>query len=46
MTTPIYGMIAKELAVKSWQVEAAVSLFDEGNTVPFVARYRKEKQAN
>lgn len=43
MTTPIYGMIAKELAVKSWQVEAAVSLFDEGNTVPFVARYRKEK---
>ncbi len=34
--------IAKELQVQKWQVEAAVSLIDEGNTIPFIARYRKE----
>ena len=34
--------IAAELAVKPWQVEAAVGLLDGGSTVPFIARYRKE----
>ncbi|MDO5476036.1 MAG: Tex family protein [Eubacteriales bacterium] len=34
--------IAQELQVRLWQVEAAVSLIDEGNTIPFIARYRKE----
>ena len=34
--------IAQELQVKSQQVEAAVQLIDEGNTIPFIARYRKE----
>jgi len=34
--------IAEELSVKQSQVEAAVNLLDEGATVPFVARYRKE----
>ena len=34
--------ITKELGVKKWQVDAAVSLIDEGNTIPFIARYRKE----
>ena len=34
--------IAKELAVKETQVSAAINLLDEGATVPFVARYRKE----
>jgi Transcriptional accessory protein len=34
--------IAKELNIKVSQVEAAVSLIDEGNTIPFIARYRKE----
>lgn len=34
--------IAEELQVKVWQVEAAVKLIDEGNTIPFIARYRKE----
>ena len=34
--------IAKELQVQKWQVEAAVSLIDEGNTIPFISRYRKE----
>lgn len=34
--------IAEELDVKKWQVDAAVKLIDEGNTIPFIARYRKE----
>ena len=34
--------ITEELGVKLWQVEAAVKLIDEGNTIPFIARYRKE----
>lgn len=37
-----YAIISKELQVKPHQVEAAVKLLDEGNTVPFIARYRKE----
>ena len=31
-----------ELKVEKWQVEAAVKLIDEGNTIPFISRYRKE----
>ena len=38
----IIEMIALKLGVKNWQVEAAVKLIDEGNTIPFIARYRKE----
>ena len=38
----ITTMIADKLGVKNWQVEAAVKLIDEGNTIPFIARYRKE----
>ncbi len=34
--------ITEELEVKRWQVDAAVSLIDEGNTIPFISRYRKE----
>ena len=34
--------LKEELQVEKWQVEAAVSLIDEGNTIPFIARYRKE----
>ncbi|MBO6109080.1 MAG: RNA-binding transcriptional accessory protein, partial [Eubacterium sp.] len=34
--------IAKELSINTWQVEAVVKLIDEGNTIPFIARYRKE----
>ena len=34
--------IAEELSVNSHQVKAAVALLDEGSTVPFIARYRKE----
>ena len=35
-------VLAAELNVKPWQVEAAVKLIDEGNTIPFISRYRKE----
>ena len=34
--------LTQELDVKLWQVEAAVKLIDEGNTIPFISRYRKE----
>ncbi len=34
--------ITEELNVQKWQVEAAVKLIDEGNTIPFISRYRKE----
>ena len=38
----INQQIAQELDIKLWQVEATVKLIDEGNTIPFIARYRKE----
>ena len=38
----IIQKIAEDLSLKKMQVEAAVQLLDEGNTVPFIARYRKE----
>lgn len=38
----ILQKITEELSVQKWQVEAAVKLIDEGNTIPFISRYRKE----
>ncbi|WP_273327929.1 Tex family protein [Vallitalea guaymasensis] len=38
----ILKVLEKELDIKAWQVEATVKLIDEGNTIPFIARYRKE----
>ena len=38
----IINKIAEELQVKNTQVESAIKLIDEGNTIPFIARYRKE----
>ncbi len=38
----IIKALAEELEVQRWQVEAAVKLIDDGNTIPFIARYRKE----
>jgi protein Tex len=51
MTTPTtteharidYSRIAQDLQIKKIQVESVVQLLDEGNTVPFITRYRKEK---
>src|SRR5699024_12759318 len=34
--------LTEELGVKRWQTDAAVNLIDEGNTIPFISRYRKE----
>ena len=34
--------LTEELGVKRWQIDAAVKLIDEGNTIPFISRYRKE----
>ena len=38
----IEKIIAEELGVKVWQVEKTVELIDQGNTIPFISRYRKE----
>ena len=38
----IIAKLSEELSVQKWQVEAAVGLIDEGNTIPFISRYRKE----
>ena len=42
MAEKIYSVLADELDIKLWQVEATVKLIDEGNTIPFIARYRKD----
>ncbi|MBQ3544795.1 MAG: RNA-binding transcriptional accessory protein [Lachnospiraceae bacterium] len=42
MNNNIYAILADELGIKLSQVEATVNLIDEGNTIPFIARYRKE----
>jgi len=38
----LYEQLAKEFGLKKKQVEGAIHLIDEGNTIPFIARYRKE----
>lgn len=38
----IIRVLSEELKVQKWQVESAVKLIDEGNTIPFISRYRKE----
>ena len=42
----IINKIAEELSIKNTQVEAAIKLIDDGNTIPFIARYRKEATGN
>ncbi|HBE9182065.1 Tex family protein [Serratia sp. T13T92] len=42
MTDPLSRIIATELQARPEQVDSAIRLLDEGNTVPFIARYRKE----
>lgn len=39
----ITSQIARELGIKEWQAENTIALIDEGNTIPFIARYRKER---
>ncbi|MED9933039.1 MAG: Tex family protein [Catenibacillus sp.] len=38
----ILKVLQQEFNIKQWQAEAAIKLIDEGNTIPFIARYRKE----
>ena len=42
----IFKKIADELNIRETQVESTVKLIDEGNTIPFIARYRKEVTGN
>ena len=46
MNEKIIKIIAEELQVKVFQVENTIKLIDEGNTIPFIARYRKEATGN
>lgn len=46
MSNKIYKKIAEELQIRESQVESTVKLIDEGNTIPFIARYRKEATGN
>lgn len=43
MNNEIIAQIAKELKIKNTQIEAVLSMLEEGSTVPFIARYRKER---
>ena len=40
--TDIVKVLSKELNIKEWQVKNTIDLIDAGNTIPFIARYRKE----
>ncbi|MGA1475669.1 MAG: Tex-like N-terminal domain-containing protein, partial [Prochlorothrix sp.] len=41
--TPFTAQLAQEFSLQPWQIEAALALLSEGATVPFIARYRKER---
>src|SRR5437868_1335422 len=43
VSTPDFSRIAQDLQIRKVQVESVVQLLDEGNTVPFITRYRKER---
>ena len=43
VTTLDFARIAQDLQIRKVQVESVVQLLDEGNTVPFITRYRKER---
>ena len=42
----IIEILVNELNVKKYQIDAAIKLIDDGNTIPFIARYRKEATGN
>lgn len=46
MSHSIIGLLAKEFNIRVQQVETTVELIDQGNTIPFIARYRKEATGN
>ncbi|MBQ3008030.1 MAG: hypothetical protein IJD80_00445 [Oscillospiraceae bacterium] len=42
-STDFNTVLAREFSIKPWQAENTIALLDEGATIPFIARYRKEK---
>ncbi|MBQ8403144.1 MAG: hypothetical protein IJX55_01810 [Clostridia bacterium] len=42
----IIAKLSEELSIKQTQIQAAVGLLDEGNTIPFIARYRRKLRAH
>jgi uncharacterized protein len=46
MNSEIFRIISESLGIKTWQVEKTVKLLDEGATIPFISRYRKEVTGN
>lgn len=46
ITMNIVKQLTEELGINQWQVEACIQLIDEGNTIPFIARYRKEQHGS
>ena len=46
MPQPLEQRLATELSIRPQQVQATIALLDEGATVPFIARYRKEVTGN
>ena len=42
----ITEMLCREFQIAPWQAEAVIRLLDEGNTLPFIARYRKEQHGS
>ena len=40
------SVLAAQFNLKPWQVEKLIKLIDEGNTIPFIARYRKEEHGS
>lgn len=39
----IIDILTEEFSLKKWQIENTIELIDDGNTIPFIARYRKER---
>ena len=46
MEQEIIGLIAKNCGIENWQAENTLKLIEEGATVPFISRYRKERTGN
>ena len=41
----IVTVLSQEFQIQPWQVEAVIKLLDEGSTIPFIARYRKDESS-
>ncbi len=43
MNENIIKEISMQMSIEKWQIESTLEMLEEGNTIPFIARYRKEK---